>query len=97
MPNTLSFGVMSVMSERPEIRLGQWIAIGQVRAVVSTIHEQPLGFGDCEVVFNPQKPTNRDVEWRDGVWRFVDSPDFGGYAESSDRLRRFVTILKAGY
>jgi hypothetical protein len=85
------------MPERPEIRLGQWIAIDQIRAVVSTIHEQSQEVGDCEVVFNSQKPTNRDAEWRDGAWRFVDSPDFGGYAESSDRLRRFVAILKAGY
>lgn len=97
MPNTLSFGVMSVMIERPEIRLGQWISIGMVRAVISTIHEPGKGFGDCEVVFDPRKPTNRDAEWRDGAWQFVESPDFGGYAESSDRLRRFVTILKAGY
>lgn len=97
MPNTLSFGVISVMSERPEIRLGQWISIGQIRAVVSKIHEQGQGFGDCEVVFDPRKPTNRDAEWLDGAWQFVDSPDFGGYAEVGDRLRRFVTILKAGY
>lgn len=84
------------MSDRPEIRPGQWIQIGPILAIVATVHRAGEGFGDCEVVFNPQKPTNCDAEWRDGEWRFVDSPDFGGYAESNVRLHRYVEMLKSG-
>ena len=51
-------------------------------------------FGDCEVVFNPSKPTNLNVVWDGDEWRFVESS--GGYADGYSRLTSYVSILKRG-
>jgi hypothetical protein len=82
------------MAPRPQVNLGDWIRIGSTSAVVSMIRESGDPFGDCEVVFNPSKPTNCDVRWTGEKWEFVESGDYGGYADKYDRLRPYVSILK---
>ena len=84
------------MSSRPNIKPGDWIHIGSVKAVVAAVREPGDSFGDCEVVFRPDKPTNHDVEWVDGKWQFAKRPDCGGYAEKYPRLRQYVDQLKRG-
>ncbi|MBI4293625.1 MAG: hypothetical protein HY661_19285 [Betaproteobacteria bacterium] len=84
------------MSDRPEVKPGDWVIVGGVRCVVANIRALDDRFGDCEVVFNPSKPTNRDIKWSDGAWHFVETGDFGGYADHYERLRQFVQILKSG-
>jgi len=84
------------MTDRPSIKPGDWIEVEGVPCVVANLREPDPLFGDCEVVFNPSKPTNRDAKWEGGAWHFVKSgSDFGGYADK-DRLQRYVQILKSG-
>lgn len=84
------------MVEHPKIKLGEWIYVGQVPAVVSRLKNPNDAFTKDEIVFDPEKPTNRDVEWNGWAWQFVQSGDYGGYAEKYDRLRTYVAILKRG-
>jgi hypothetical protein len=91
-PKTLSFGVMCSMSNRPEIKLGGWIAVGSTSCVVADVRDN----GDCEVVFNSSKPTNCDARWNGESWAFVESGDYGGYADKYSRLSLYVQILKRG-
>ena len=85
------------MSDRPEIKLEEWISVGSIPAVVSRVKKSSDLFGYDEVVFNPSKPTNHDVEWTGESWQFVKSTgDYGGYADKYSRLRRYVEILKRG-
>ncbi|HWX13343.1 MAG TPA: hypothetical protein VNY06_00445 [Methylocella sp.] len=88
--------VRLIMAERPPINPGDWITVGEIRAVVSAVREPDNFSGDCEVVFNPQKPTNHDVVWTGEKWRFAERSDFGGYADKYPRLRQYVSILKRG-
>lgn len=81
------------MSDRPDIKPGDWIEIEGVDCVVCVVREHLDAFGDCEVVFDPAKPTNRDVIWNDEEWRFMETGDYGGYAEKYERLRPFVLQL----
>ena len=83
-----------LMAGRPAIKLGDWIRIGSVDCVVSTVRPPNDEWGDCEVVFDPQKPTNADVKWTGDAWQFVEKSDFGGYADKYQRLRPYVAILK---
>jgi hypothetical protein len=84
------------MSERPPIKPGDWIRIGSVDCVVSLVRPHNDEWGDCEVVFDPKKPTNADVKWMGEAWQFVEKNDFGGYADKYNRLRHYVEILKRG-
>ena len=84
------------MSDRPEIRPGQWIRVGNRDCVVAKVRPPGHDFGDCEVVHNPSKPTNTDVVWNGGEWRFVEGGDYGGYADRYVRLTDYVRILKSG-
>ncbi len=84
------------MSSRPTIKTGEWILVGSVKAVVAVVREPGDPFGDCEVVFRPDKPTNQDVEWVDGEWRFAKRPDNGGLAEKYPRLKQYVEKVKRG-
>jgi hypothetical protein len=84
------------MSERPTIKPGDWIRIGSVDCVVSLVRPHNDEWGDCEVVFDPKKPTNADVKWMGEVWQFVEKNDLGGYADKYNRLRHYVEILKRG-
>jgi len=84
------------MANRPNINLGNWIYVEGTSCVISIVREPGHEFGDCEVVFNPDKPTNHDVEWDGEKWIFPDRPDFGGYADRNSRLSQYVQILKQG-
>ena len=84
------------MADRPEIKPGDWIRIGNTDCVVANVREHSHALGDCEVVFNPSKPTNHDVVWTGGEWKFVESGNYGGYADKYPRLSEFVSILKRG-
>jgi hypothetical protein len=83
------------MADRPDIKPGDWIRVGSIAAVVSSeLKKSNDPFGDCEVVYNSSKPTNRRVKWNGSAWQFVENGDYGGYADKSDRLRPYVSILK---
>lgn len=84
------------MASRPQISPGNWIVVGKQSCVVANVREPGNHFGDCEVVFNPLKPTNADVVWSDEGWKFVETGDYGGYAEKYARLSLYVGILKNG-
>jgi hypothetical protein len=86
------------MSDRPDVKPSDWIEVGDIDCVVCVVREHLDAFGDCEVVFNPKKPTNRDVIWNSGAeeWRFWETGDYGGYAEKYKRLRPFVVQLMQG-
>jgi hypothetical protein len=84
------------MTDRPTVNPGDWIAVGQTPAVVSAVREPGSFSGDCEVVFNPQKPTNHDVVWTGEKWEFAERGDYGGYADKYPRLSEYVSILKRG-
>lgn len=82
------------MANLPHIALFDEIYVGSRRCVVSLVREPGHDFGDCEVVFNPDKPTSHDVVWVTDHWEFPKRGDFGGYASHSDRLRPFVRKLR---
>ena len=84
------------MSDRPEINPREWIRVENCDCVVANVREPGHVFGDCEVVFDREKPTNRDVRWDGNEWRFVETGDFGGYADRYSRLDAYVAILKRG-
>jgi len=84
------------MAEQPSIRPGEWITIGKRDCVVSQIYDSSYSFGDIEVVFDKDKPTNHDAIWEGEKWNFAPSSDFGGYAERNPKLEEYVRILKKG-
>ena len=86
------------MAERPAVKPGDWIKVGSVDCVVANVRqpESVAVGGDIEVVFDPKKPTNHEVEWNGEAWVFCKRPDFGGYADRYSRLSGAVAILKAG-
>jgi hypothetical protein len=85
------------MSERPPIAHGSWIRIAIVDCVVSKVRAEGDPAGDCEVVFDPKRPTTRDVRWNGSVWEFVESGDFGINADEVPRLTDYVQALKGRY
>jgi hypothetical protein len=87
---------MRIMAPRPNIKPGDWIRIAATDAVISIVRPENDPFGDCEVVFDPSKPTNTDVRWSGDKWEFVKRGDYGGCAEKYDRLRHYVWQLKRG-
>ena len=84
------------MSERPSIKPGDSIYIGgnNLAAIVAVVRAAGDRHGDCEVVFSPDKPTNRDVRWTGESWEFVPSGDYGGYASKYSRLATYVSLLQ---
>ena len=84
------------MEHRPNIAPYDEIIVGNQRCIVAVVREPGHSSGDCEVVFNARKPTNRDARWTDGQWAFVESGDYGGYADKYDRLSGFVAKLRGG-
>ena len=70
--------------------------MGSCDCVVSVVHPPDYSFGDCEVVFNPSKPTNQDVKWTGDAWQFFETGVGGGYADKYDRLKLYVHKLKMG-
>ncbi len=84
------------MVERPNVKPHDWIKVGNVPCVVAVVREPNDRMGDLEVVFDPKKPTNHDVEWTGREWSFCKRSDFGGYADRYPRLSAFVRTLKSG-
>lgn len=84
------------MAERPTINPGDWITVGGVSCVVANVFALGAPLGDCEVVFNSSKPTNRNASWDGEKWEFAESGDYGGYADKYSRLSTYVQQLKAG-
>jgi len=80
----------------PNIKPGDWIDVAQRECVVSKLYRSDSSSGVCEVVFNPNKPTNCDVDWDGEKWFFPERGDYGGYADKYPRLSEFVAILKKG-
>lgn len=83
------------MTKLPRVSPGDWINVGKRECVIANVFEPGGQFGDCEVVFNPQKPTNTSVRWTGNGWEFA-SDDYGGYADKYPRLEHYVAILKRG-
>lgn len=84
------------MSNRPVIKPGDWISVGETDCVVANVLESGSLLGDCEVVYNPTQPTNDNVRWGETKWEFVYSSPSGGYADKYDRLKEAVWKLKQG-
>lgn len=82
------------MTRRPDIKPTDWIQVGLIDCVVARVRPLNHAAGDCEVVFNPVKPTNLNVRWSGESWEFVESGDFGGYADKQKDLLPYVQILK---
>ena len=81
------------MKNKPDISVGEWLTIGNTDCVVSRVY--PDGsMHDLEVVYEPTKPTNQEVNWKNGQWEFAY--DMGGYADTYNRLAPYVRILKKG-
>ena len=82
------------MPDRPNIKPHDWITVDQtILAVVVRVIERGEIWSDCEVVYDPKNPTNRDVRWTGTHWQFVSSsPE--SYAEKRSRLAPFVATLK---
>ena len=81
------------MADRPAVSPMDWVVVGHIRCVVAAVRDAGDPFGDCEVVCNPSKPANRDIRWDGSAWQFVESGDYGGYAEKYERLRPYVNKL----
>lgn len=87
---------MSEIKKHPKIVPGDWIDVGQQSCVVSKVYGKDSPSSICEVVFNPDKPTNHDVDWNGEKWFFPNRGDYGGYADKYPRLSTYVSILKRG-
>lgn len=64
---------MSEIKNHPEIKPGDWINVGQQSCVVSKVYSKEPSMGICEVVFDPDKPTNHDVDWDGEKCRLAQS------------------------
>ena len=86
------------MVDRPNVNPFDWIKVEGTPCVVAVVRnpDHVKFSGDLEVVFDPKKPTNHDVEWNGQEWVFCKRGDFGGYADRYPRLSAFVNTLKAG-
>ena len=82
------------MAEIPEVSVGDWIVVSGADCVISNVYSPDCQLAMCEVVCNPQKPTNRDVIWTGAALAFYNENDFGGYADRYPRLAPFVAKLK---
>jgi hypothetical protein len=89
------------MAKKPEVKPGDWITIGKgyysKSAVVSLVYENSL-FDDIEVVYldDRDRAINEAVVWKEDHWEFKYQEPIGVYADNSDRLRKFVRILRRG-
>jgi len=88
------------MSEPPRVKKEDIIYIGRdggIRAVVSHVYAEPkLNGAVAEVVYDDKgKAINEDVKWVLDHWEFAVPGPGGGYADRYDRLKHFVSILRA--
>jgi len=84
------------MESEQNVKPGDWISIRSTDCVVAIVRDADDGQVVCEVVFNQDKPTNLDARWNGETWEFVESGDYGGYADKYPRLNEYVRILKNG-
>ena len=70
----------------PRIAQGEWIEVQGRDCVVRIVYPDLSAFGACQVVFNREKPTTRDVAWDGEKWVFPERPDLGGYGRRGDRF-----------
>lgn len=82
------------MTDRPSIQPGAYISVGNAECVVFRVREVGHPLGDCEVVYDRDKPANRDVSWQNSSWVFTNPNDLGGYAERNRELWPFIRILR---
>lgn len=74
-----------------EVKVGNVINIGQLRAVISQIYDDE----NIEAVyFDGKRHINEGAVKKDGKWEFKLSGACGGYADNNPRLAEFVFILK---
>jgi hypothetical protein len=90
-------GFGGVMADRPPIAHGCWITVASVDCVVSTVRAEDDPTGDCEVVFDPKRPTARNARWNGGAWDFLEPEDFGINAKKAPRLTAYVQALRGRY
>ena len=89
------------MSEKPNIKLGDWISIrGEFyskNAIVCFVYKDN-SFADIEVVYldDGDRAINEDMIWKDGEWEFKISGPCGGYADGTPRLSSYVSQLRSG-
>lgn len=85
------------MTQRPLIKIGDWITIGTrsdlKEAVVCTVCADSI-----EVVYldDRDQAINEEMVWEKGKWHFKISGPCGGYADKCPRLSEFVGKLRRG-
>ena len=90
------------MASKPEIKLNDWITIGEegrVEAVICKIYERKSVKGrDAEVVYldDLDRAINEDVKWAETHWKIAIDGPCGGYADKYSRLNGFVSTLRQG-
>jgi hypothetical protein len=82
------------MAESPQVKPGDWIAIGSIDAVVTEVRGLEAE-GHLEVVCNPDKPALYRVNWNGEHWEFAH-PMRGDYAEHVPRTLPYVDTLTRG-
>jgi hypothetical protein len=81
------------MLKPPKVKPGDPIYVNRIYCIVSRVYKNEK---EIEVVFNPDKPTNDDVEWDGEKWIFPKTTDYGGYADRNSKLTDYVQLLKKG-
>jgi hypothetical protein len=86
----------------PNKKPHDWISVEGVNCVIcqrlkiESSDKLASKFGHYEVVFDPKKPTNRNVFWDGSAWHWCEAGDYGGYADKYPRLKPYVDTLKNG-
>ena len=82
-----------MINNKPNVKAGDWITVGNTDCVVCRIYDDEY-LHDIEVVYSPDKPTNKDVDWVDGKWEFAE--EYGGYPDNYGGFAFYLSILKKG-
>lgn len=77
----------------PKIDLRDWISVEGTDCLVTQVYTGYSMSGACEVVTNPDRPTNMDVGWDGEKWVFSPDPPLVNAAKTS-RLEKFVATLQ---
>jgi hypothetical protein len=85
-------------SKLPKVHDGDWITIGSTDAVIcQNLSQTPQWILHVEVVYlDRDRAINEGAHWTGDAWEFDKSGSAGGYADNSDRLSKFVLILRQG-
>lgn len=82
------------MADRPPIKSGEWIKVAHQNCLVTEAAGDD-GDGQCEVIFDPEKPRHGKASWNGEEWVMPQNGG-GGYAEKQPHLGMFVRRLKKG-